>query len=327
MKDSEKWRDKSGQAFRYCFTVFTPTFNRADTLPRVYTSLAAQTFRDFEWLIIDDGSTDNTAEIVAEWIDKADFAVRYLSQPNSGKHLAHNWAVEEALGELFLVLDSDDACVPQALERLLYHWASIPPDERDDFSAVTALCQDPSGKVVGDRFPGNILDADALELTYRYRVRGEKWGFHKTNVLRRFLFPLQPRLYIPECVVWNAIAPHYKTRYVNEVLRIYYVGDLARDDQLTRRIPSGERAKGHALQHKTALNDEITWFRSHPSAFFRSAVHYTRFSYLSDQGIGSQMRQLSNLHARVLWILMFPLGWIFYHIDRRRIGRQGLPVA
>ena len=315
---------KSGAAngdFTFCFTVFTPTFNRADTLPRVYESLSSQTFRDFEWLIIDDGSTDDTGELVARWQESANFSIRYLSQPNSGKHLAHNWAVEEALGELFLVLDSDDACVPEALERFMFHWKSISAAEQHAFSAVTALCKDPVGGVVGDPFPYDVLDSDSLELTYRYRVRGEKWGFHRTDVLRRFLFPLQPRLYIPECVVWNAIAPHYKTRYVNEILRIYFAGDSARDDQLTRLVPWGERAAGHVLQHETALNDEINWLKWHPSLFFRSAAHYTRFSFSSGQGITSQVRKLTNWRARALWLLMFPIGWLFHQIDLWRRAR------
>ena len=103
----------SAASARYTFTVFTPTCNRCATLPRVYASLAAQTFRDFEWLIVDDGSTDCTAALVDKWTAQADFPIRYLRQENRGKHIASNRAVREARGELFLVLDSDDACVPQ----------------------------------------------------------------------------------------------------------------------------------------------------------------------------------------------------------------------
>ena len=319
---------RTSGAYRYRFTVFTPTFNRADTLSRVYDSLSAQTFDDFEWLIIDDGSTDGTRKLVTSWQDGSTFPIRYLHQPNAGKHLAHNWAVEEALGELFLVLDSDDACVPDALERFVFHWESIPADQRERFSAVTALCMNPDGQLVGDRFPQDVLDSDALELIYRYRVRGEKWGVHRTDVLRRFPFPLRPRLYIPEGVVWNAIAREYQTRYVNEMLRIYFVGATGRDDQLIRRIPSGERAAGHALQHESALNQEINWFGAIPGAFFRSAIHYTRFSFLGHQGVAAQGGRLTNPLARLLWALMLPLGWVSYRIDLRRmahIRRSGPP--
>src|SRR5437762_2817315 len=96
------------------FTVFTPTYNRAGTLPRVYESLKAQTFRDFEWIIVDDGSADSTQELVQSWIGDLDFPIRYFRQQNQGKHVAVNLGVKEARGEFFLNLDSDDACVPEA---------------------------------------------------------------------------------------------------------------------------------------------------------------------------------------------------------------------
>ncbi len=99
---------------QHVFTVFTATFNRAHVLHRVYHSLRAQTFRDFEWLVVDDGSTDGTGALVEAWRAEADFPIRYRYQENRGKHVACNRAVAEARGRFFLTLDSDDACVPQA---------------------------------------------------------------------------------------------------------------------------------------------------------------------------------------------------------------------
>src|SRR5215469_15182284 len=89
------------------FTVFTATYNRAHTIHRVFNSLRAQTVRDFEWLVVDDGSTDNTAELIAAWSKLADFPIRYFKQENSGKHIARNLAVREARGSFFALLDSD----------------------------------------------------------------------------------------------------------------------------------------------------------------------------------------------------------------------------
>src|SRR5579872_2682653 len=143
--------------FAYLFTVFTPTYNRASTLPRVYESLKAQTFRGFEWLIVDDGSTDSTREIVEKW--QAEFPIRYIYQRNQGKPAAYNRAVAEARGELFLFIDSDDACLPEALERLKYHWDGIPAGERGKFSAVTALCKDQHDCLCGEKFPCDVLDS------------------------------------------------------------------------------------------------------------------------------------------------------------------------
>src|SRR5216684_6062284 len=154
--------------YRYVFTVFTPTFNRSLTLSRVYESLRLQTFRDFEWLIVDDGSTDGTGELVEKWQTESGFPIRYIYQENQGKATAFNRGVREAQGELFLTLDSDDACVMQALERFKYHWDKIPPNQRDKFSAITVLCQDQKGRLVGDRFPRDVLDSDCIELVFKY---------------------------------------------------------------------------------------------------------------------------------------------------------------
>src|SRR5439155_17624599 len=137
----------------------------------------------------DDGSTDNTSELVEEWRAAAKFPIRYYSQENGGKHVAFNRAVALAQGDFFLTLDSDDECVPHALERFLSLWKSISESEREKFSAVTCLCVDQNGAVVGDRFPADIMDSNPLELRFKYRVRGEKWGFQRTDVLRKFPYP------------------------------------------------------------------------------------------------------------------------------------------
>src|SRR5687767_5062754 len=210
--------------YDYAFTVFTPTYNRAHTLERVYASLDAQSFRDFEWLIVDDGSTDDTRSLVERWRQQARFPIRYLWQENSGKHVAFNVAVREARGELFLPFDSDDGCVPHALECFRRHWESIPGDRRARFSAVTALCKDQHGNLVGSKFPYAVTDSNSLEIHYRFHVTGEKWGFHRTEVLRQYPFPEIRATHVPESVVWGKIALRYSTRFVNDVLRIYYIG-------------------------------------------------------------------------------------------------------
>src|SRR5690242_1761960 len=158
------------------FTVFTPTYNRAHTIHRVFESLRTQTFREFEWLVIDDGSSDGTTELMKAWRRNADFPIRYIVQSHAGKHVAHNRALDEARGKFLVVLDSDDACVPTALERMLYHWNTIPAERRPQFSGVAGLCCDQSGVIVGDRFPSEPLDISLREQHYVYRIRGEKWG-------------------------------------------------------------------------------------------------------------------------------------------------------
>ena len=204
-------------------TVFTSTFNRSELLSRTYESLCLQTFRDFEWLIIDDGSSDDTAERVRGWQATAPFSIRYIYQRNAGKHRTHNRAIALASGELSAVLDSDDTLVPQAIERLLFHWNSIPGPDRDRFSGITCLCMDERCELVGSTFPSQVVDCRHYELETIHGVTGEKWGCHRTSVLRQFEFPEIPgEKYCPEGIVWNRIARSYLMRHVNEPLRIYY---------------------------------------------------------------------------------------------------------
>ena len=207
----------------YRFTVLTPTYNRAATLHRVYQSLAGQTFRDFEWLVVDDGSTDNTHQIIGEWQARAAFPIRYVWQKNQHKKTAFNRGVREARGELIVALDSDDEMTPDALAILDEAWRAIPEAERERFVAVTGLCARPDGSIVGDRFPADVFDSNAVDMYFRQRIQGEKFGCMRADVLRRFPFPQEVPGFVPESLVWWAIARQgYRSRFINRVVRIYH---------------------------------------------------------------------------------------------------------
>jgi len=324
-----------GNDYKPAFTVLTATYNRVHTLHRPYESLRAQTFRDFEWLVIDDGSTDGTRAVVERWKQEADFPIRYLSQPNSGVHVSWNRGLREANGEFFLRLDSDDACVPHALERLKHHWDDIPDEQKPGFSAVSVLCVDQLGRPVGSRFPHDPTDSDSLEIFYRHKVTGEKWGFHRTDVARNYEFPELADCFVTESVVWNQIARSYKTRFVNEPLKIYYTEPA--EDSLTKRAADVEdRAPMFAFSNRLTLNDDLDWFRAAPMRFLKTAANYTRYSLHAGAGMGAQFQELDNAGARALYVLTLPLGLVLYARDRLRrgAGRQrvrvlatgGLPV-
>ena len=159
------------------FTVFTPSFNSRETLPRVYESLRAQTYDKFEWLVVNDGSTDGTEALVEKWQGRAAFPIRYFSQENRGKHRSFNRAVTEAKGALFICLDADDECVPDALEKCRGFWESIPKQDRNDFSGVTVHCTDASGKIVGKAFPKHCMDLTPGEMNVRHPIRGRSGGY------------------------------------------------------------------------------------------------------------------------------------------------------
>lgn len=277
-------------------TVFTPAYNRAHTLHRVYESLLAQTFRDFEWLIVDDGSTDDTAQVVRVMAAQAPFfPVRYLYQPNQGKHVATNRAVRAARGAFFITLDSDDACKPDALRRLMDAWNSIPPAQRPAFKGVSCRCCRPEqpNMIIGTRLPGGapFLDSSDLELRCRHRVRGELWGMTRRDVMLKAPYPALPGLrYYPEGAYWGRIGLRYRTRYVDEPLRLYYGG--ARGAQLTRQPRFRETYHMRVFM----LSPQVlrAYLADDPLGFFLQAVGLVRDGALSGHTPGEVARAASG---------------------------------
>ncbi len=259
------------------FTVFTPTFNRAHTLARVHDSLARQTLREFEWLIVDDGSTDGTQALVESWIAQGRVPIRHVRQPNRGKHRAFNAGVAAAQGELFLPLDSDDACVDDALERLAGHWAAIPEAERARFSGITCLCRTEAGELVGGPLPADVIDGRFPEVLERLGRSGEMWGFHRTSVLREYPFPeFEGERFIAEGVVWNRISRRYLMRFVNAGLRTYFDSSDSLSHSMVRIRHQCPR--GTACYYRESLELNLS-----TRARLRAAANLWRFAAFSSQ--------------------------------------------
>jgi glycosyltransferase involved in cell wall biosynthesis len=204
------------------FTVFTPTYNRGHTLDRVFWSLCDQTFTDFEWLVVDDGSTDQTWERIICYSEAAKFPVRYYWQNNGGKHRAHNRAVHLALGELFVVADSDDWITDYALERMDRLWLAV--RDRADCCGVCGLCAGVDGRTIGSRYTDAMTYSTLNERKFKYGMTGEHWGCMRTDLVKAYPFP-DIDGFVPEGLVWLAIGKKYKDLCVNEVYRIYDLPD------------------------------------------------------------------------------------------------------
>ena len=303
------------------FTVFTPTYNRAHTLHRVYDSLRAQTLHDFEWLVVDDGSTDDTPRLLAEWTKVADFPIRHFKQAHSGKHIAHNLAVREAQGEFFFTLDSDDACVPHALQRMATLWQSIPGHERQLFCGVGGLSVDQHGKLVGERFPREPLDADMHERHYLYRVRGEKCVMMRTELVRRVPFPeIEKTSFVPEGRVWFEVAKARKIRWVNETFRVYYIGESG---SLSDRSHSlRESAPGRMHYYVWMLNNNLGYLFRAPRPFLNAAAMLPVVAWLSNRPLKDVMLSLENPLARILVLSALPVAAFVYGIHRAHNPRK-----
>jgi glycosyltransferase involved in cell wall biosynthesis len=301
------------------FTVFTPTFNRRDKLKRAYSSLLRQTFKDYEWLIVDDGSEDKSVDDVLRWKKEAPFRIRYYYQSNSGKYRAHNRAVALAHGELFLTLDSDDECVPEALEIFDYYWKTIPQDMIQCFAGVGCLCMDEQRNVIGDPYPTRMFDTTYQEARYKYHIWGEKWYVALTRVMRKYPFPVFDGIkFVPEGVVWSPMANQYRIRGVNECLHIYHIDKSKKSDQLTRQRGISKYAFGQMFGFEVVLNNDIKWLFYSPLFFIRSAILYVRFSIHANIGFLTQLSKLKNKSAIFLWVILFPVGVCAWVLDKIR---------
>lgn len=298
------------------FTVCTPSYNRAALLRDAYASLEHQGFRDFEWIVVDDGSTDATGDVVAELGARAHFPVRYLRQQRAGIAAAVNRGIAEARGELVLILDSDDLCAPDALGWLSREWDGIDAADRARHAGLIGLCLDEAGRVVGDRFPHDAADYTGPELRYRVRAKGEKWGPVRTDLLRSHPFPeLGAGSLTPPSIVWDAIGRHHVWRCVNHVVRVYR---SSADPARVTSSPPRYFVAGNRLWAQQIIAHDARWVFRAPAVILRDAARYGRFSFHAGHGVRSQLAGLPGGLARLLWLATMPYAFVRYQLDRWR---------
>lgn len=215
--------------FSYPVTVFTPTYNRAYILGDLYHSLQRQTCMDFEWLIVDDGSADDTKALVASWQGEENpFPIRYVYQENGGKCRAINRGLKEADGRLFFTVDSDDYLTDDAIEKVIRWDGELPADGH--FCGYVGNRGITPTQTPNRLFPGGYLDGTALD---RYdQVDGERAFVFYTEVHRKYLYPEFPgEKFLTEAVTWDLMAHDgYKMRFYNDIIWIWEY----KDDGLTR---------------------------------------------------------------------------------------------
>lgn len=199
-------------------SVFTPAYNRANELKKLYNSLINQSFRDFEWVIVDDGSTDNTMEVVSDFIKENLININYYKQENGGKSLAHNKGVELAKGEFFVGIDSDDYFTNNALEIINKYFQII--ESNDDLAGICFLnYKDGTSEIIGTEFPQNEMIETYYNIYNKHNVTGDKEMVFKTKILKEYLFPIFPgEKFVPEALLFNRICKKYKFLCVNEAV-------------------------------------------------------------------------------------------------------------
>ena len=279
-------------------TVFTPTYNRAHLLPKLYESLIRQTSKNFKWLIIDDGSVDNTKEVVETWINDNEIEITYHFQKNMGMVAAHNTAHYIMDTELCVCIDSDDHMPDNAIEIILDLWDK---NGYEDCAGMVGLDAYTNGKIVGTKLP-DVKVAKFSELYTTYKISGDKKFVHNRKVFNKFLpyprlgdekFPVTSYLYL-------FIEQEHSLLVFNEVFCIVEYMEDGLSNNLIKQYKDSPRSFAfyRIAKMKFALNYKEK---------FQNAIHY-----ISSKLLGDRKNIFKDSPAKLTTLLAFPFGLLLY---------------
>lgn len=258
---------------QYKFTIFTPTYNRRELLHRVFESLQEQTLIDFQWIIVDDGSIDNTDEIVNKFKRKSNFDIEYYYKKNGGKHKAINYALTKAKGELFLIFDSDDYCTNNSLEIFYNYWKEIKTSEAN-IKSIASLSIDTKKNIIGDSFPKDEFVSNFIDIKFKYEIAGDKWILVETDYFKKFKFPeFENEKFIAESSVWLSIGKETQTLFVNNELLIHEYQETGLSANTIKLRKSSPYGTSYTYLQELGLN--ITFKYK-----IKAAINLFRFSYV-----------------------------------------------
>lgn len=235
-------------------TIFTPTYNRAYIISKLYESLKNQTSNEFEWIIVDDDSSDNTEQLINEF-EKVGYGITYVKQPHGGKHRAINKALSIARGDYFFIVDSDDYITIDAVEKINKWISEI---DNPQICGVAGLRVSNNGNVWGGnpKFGDNkYIEATNLERK-EYGLLGDKSEVYSTHILKEHPFPeFENEYFVTEAVVWDWIAiDGYKLRWYNEPIYVCeYLEDGLTKNGANGRIGNLKNPKGFARYVATQI--------------------------------------------------------------------------
>lgn len=247
-------------------TVFTPTYNRAYILSRCYQSLIGQTTHNFKWLIVDDGSSDDTESLVSKWMSEKKLDITYIKQVNAGKPAAHNTGVLNCDTELFICLDSDDFFKEDAIEAIYKEWETV--KHKKDIVGLAMLKAYEDGKLTGTYFPNNLDETSIYDLYEEHHFKGELALIFRTEIIKDYLFPIfNDEKFIGESVVYDLLSQHYKVKLVNTAI---YLCEYMEDGYSKNAVELYKRNPKGYLYY---LNQRVS-LAQNTSKYRRSVIQY-----------------------------------------------------
>jgi glycosyltransferase involved in cell wall biosynthesis len=280
-------------------TVLTPTYNRANKLLDLYNSLLTQSNLHFNWLIVDDGSTDNTREIV-EGFNKDRFEIFYIYKENGGKHTAHNEGIKVIDTELTMIVDSDDILTRDAIQCIYDEWSSV---RHKDLCGVSFLKGDKKGEISGIEFPKDKFIGNFIDVRINRNDISEKAEVWVTSELKKYPFPVfEGETYVGEGAIWCTLAKEKDMLFVNRVIYIYEY----EEDGLTR---SGRRLRinnplGGMFAAKVSLSKEFNWRMKTKKMWL-----FICYGFFAKMSIN---KMYNDCPMRIFFILNIPFGFILY---------------
>lgn len=285
-------------------TIFTPTYNRAYNLKNVYDSICNQTYKNFEWVVVDDGSVDNTKQVIESFKHEEKIHINYHYQENRGKHFAINKGVALAEGELFLILDSDDELPDFALQLIADKYKGF--EGKEDIGGVAGRRMFKGGDIVGSNNFTELI-SNSLDIRYKHHVSGDLVEIFKTDVLKEFTFPeIEDEKFCPEALLWNRIAQKYKLLFFNKGIYI------------TQYLPDGLTSKIVKIRMTSPVASMLTYseLQSYEVPFvqkIKGNINFWRFSFNSNYSFLKRLKMVSL----ILSFVGLPLGFVLYLKDKK----------
>lgn len=281
-------------------TVFTPTYNRAYTLHKCYESLLRQTCKDFIWMIIDDGSYDNTAELVDKWKQNDNgFEIKYIYKENGGMHTAHNVAYENIDTELNICIDSDDYMPDDAIEKIIKYWNEF---GNDNYSGIVALDIYENNEVIGNKLPNQ----KSIKLCdyYSNGGKGDKKLIYRTEVINKYpAYPVfEGEKYVSLGYKYLLIDQDYDLLIMNEpVCVVEYMEDGSSRNMYRQYL---RNPKGFAFLRKVHMKYDRTLKRK-----FLTCVHYVSSSFIS-----KNKKFVKESPSKFMTVIAIPFGFALYRL-------------
>ena len=311
--------NKHWEEYQPRVTIITPVYNRRKELPRAIQSVKKQVYRNFEYIIIDDGSTETVDDIVEDLMETADFPVMFIKKENGGVHTARNKGYEYGRGEFVLCCDSDDEITEDSLQIFLDIWETIPTECRNEYWEIVARCRDQHGKGVGWKFPANINDLNKEEAEkIRDELHAECSCMRVLSILKKDPFP-EPKgvTFMTENVLWKKLGKRYKSFYINDEVRIYHTE--TENSLSTKNYNKNlQNVKNSMWETSKFINDYYDYQYGFKAYMMMLIRHGIMRHIGNEHHVERDFARLSRTSAKVLSLFFWIPTWVGAQVYKKR---------